>query len=70
MMTNQYLLLDRDGTLIEEVPYLSDPNLVKLEKNVGESLSLIAKQNIPIIVITNQSGIGRGYFSWEKLVCQ
>lgn len=69
MMSNKYLLLDRDGTLIEEVPYLSDPKLVKLEKHVGESLSLIAKKNIPIIVITNQSGIGRGYFSWEKLAC-
>ncbi len=66
-MSKQILMVDRDGTLIEEVPYLSDPHLVKLEKHVGESLKAISKKNIPIIVITNQSGIGRGYFSWQQL---
>ena len=57
------LFLDRDGTVIEDSPYLSDPGLVCV---IPEAVTTIARANrlgIPVVVVTNQSGIGRGYFS-------
>jgi D-glycero-D-manno-heptose 1,7-bisphosphate phosphatase len=58
------LFLDRDGTLIAESPYLSDPDLVRV---IPEAITTIARANalgLPVVVVTNQSGIGRGYFNW------
>ena len=58
------LFLDRDGTVIEDSPYLSDPGLVRV---IPEAVTTIARANrlgIPVVVVTNQSGIGRGYFDW------
>jgi len=60
------LFLDRDGTLIKEKNYLSDPNQVELENGVIEGLSLLKNNGWQFIIITNQSGIGRGYFSQEQ----
>ena len=57
------LFFDRDGTLIEDCHYLSDPNGVTLLPQVKRALQEIAKAGIRIFVVTNQSGIGRGYFS-------
>ncbi len=62
--TRPALFLDRDGTIIKESPYLSDPALVRV---IPEAATTIARANdlgIPVIVVTNQSGIGRGYFDW------
>jgi histidinol-phosphate phosphatase family protein len=56
------VFIDRDGTLIIEREYLSDPSLVKLERNALSGVSLLAALKIPLVVVTNQSGIGRGYF--------
>ena len=61
------VFFDRDGTLIVDIPYLHDQNRLRLEKSVGHTLSRLGKLNIPIIVITNQSGIGRYYFSWKTV---
>ena len=58
------LFLDRDGTLIADSPYLSDPDLVRV---IPEAITTIARANalgLPVVVVTNQSGIGRGYFDW------
>lgn len=58
------LFLDRDGTLIAESPYLSDPDLVRV---IPEAITTIVRANalgLPVVVVTNQSGIGRGYFDW------
>jgi D-glycero-D-manno-heptose 1,7-bisphosphate phosphatase len=57
------LFLDRDGVLIEYVPYLSHPHQVKLPVGAGETLKKWQDAGYLLIVITNQSGIGRGYFS-------
>ena len=57
------LFVDRDGTLIEDKHYLSDPQGVQLLEHVGESLKNIRAQGIKIFIVTNQSGIGRGYFA-------
>lgn len=65
------LFLDRDGTIIEDRHYLSDPNGVTLLPEAGEALSRLAGQGIQIFIVTNQSGIGRGYFSTEEyLACE
>ncbi len=65
------LFLDRDGTVIEDRHYLSDPDGVTFLPQVGEALSRLAAQGIRIFIVTNQSGIGRGYFSLEAyLACE
>ena len=59
---NKYIILDRDGTLIEEKNYLHDPDQVSLLPGVIEGLKKLASAGYKFIVLTNQSGIGRGYF--------
>jgi len=63
----KYVILDRDGTLNVEKNYLSDPRQVELLPGVIEGLSLLQSQGFGIVVVTNQSGIGRGYFSEDRL---
>ncbi len=58
------LFLDRDGVLIKDNHYISDPKRVKLELGVMDLLRFAKKNGWITIVITNQSGIGRGYFNW------
>ncbi|MEA4857988.1 HAD family hydrolase [Solidesulfovibrio sp.] len=56
------VLLDRDGTLIEERHYLSDPAGVALVPGAGEALSRLSRAGLRLFGVTNQSGIGRGYY--------
>lgn len=57
------LFLDRDGTLIEHKPYLSDPAEVVLLPGVREALLRAQKASIRLFLFTNQSGVGRGLFT-------
>lgn len=57
------LLLDRDGTLIEDKHYLADPAGVVLLPGVGQALAGLAALGWQFFVVSNQSGVGRGYFS-------
>jgi len=57
--------LDRDGVLIKDRHYISNPNEVSLEEGVLDFLSYLFDYGIPVVVITNQSGIARGIFSWN-----
>jgi histidinol-phosphate phosphatase family protein len=59
------LFLDRDGTLIDHIHYLRDPEMVSLIPGAGEVLRAHQKAGWKIIVVTNQSGVGRGLFNWE-----
>ncbi len=59
------LFLDRDGTLMEEVNYCSKPEQVKLFPGVVEALQKLGERGYLLIVISNQAGIGRGYFTEE-----
>jgi len=54
------VLLDRDGTLVEDVPYNGDPARVRLLPGVREALDRLRDAGIPIGVVSNQSGVGRG----------
>lgn len=55
--------LDRDGTLIEERNYLSDPDQAMLLPGVVDGLKALIAQGFLLIIVSNQSGIGRGYFA-------
>jgi formyltetrahydrofolate-dependent phosphoribosylglycinamide formyltransferase len=57
------VFLDRDGTLIEDPGYLSDPADVVLLPGAADAVRALNEAGIRAIVITNQSGIGRGYYS-------
>jgi D-glycero-D-manno-heptose 1,7-bisphosphate phosphatase len=57
--TRKILILDRDGTLIENIPYLKDKKLIKFKSQVYEGLLKAQENNFEFIVATNQSGVGR-----------
>jgi D-glycero-D-manno-heptose 1,7-bisphosphate phosphatase len=59
------LFLDRDGVIIVEKHYLRDPDQVELYAGVVEKLRVLRHCNLPVIVVTNQSGIGQGMFEWS-----
>lgn len=63
MSTLKALVLDRDGTLIEHVPYLHDPVQVRLLPGVREGLAAAQAAGLLLCLHTNQSGIGRGLFT-------
>jgi D-glycero-D-manno-heptose 1,7-bisphosphate phosphatase len=68
MMTERrFVLLDRDGTLNEERHYLADPAGLALYPGTIEGLRRLADLGLGLIVVTNQSGIARGYFDHEAL---
>jgi D,D-heptose 1,7-bisphosphate phosphatase len=57
------VFLDRDGTLIEEKKYLCEPSRVKLLPGVGDGLNRLRDAGFELVVVTNQSGIGRGKYT-------
>ena len=57
------VIFDRDGTLIEYVPYLSKVEQVTFYEGVIPACKRLVEHNIDIFIATNQSGIGRGYYS-------
>jgi D-glycero-D-manno-heptose 1,7-bisphosphate phosphatase len=59
------IFLDRDGTLMKDVGYCSNPGDVELLEDVGELLPKLKEAGFMLIIVTNQSGIGRGYFTEE-----
>jgi len=56
------LFIDRDGTVIEDVGYPSDPQQVRLLPGAAEGLRAMRARGVPVVMVTNQSGIGRGRF--------
>lgn len=59
------VFLDRDGTIIHDAHYLSRPDQVRLIDGAAEAIARINTAMIPVIVVTNQSGIGRGFFTLD-----
>jgi histidinol-phosphate phosphatase family protein len=60
--TRAAVFLDRDGTIIHDREYLADPAQVQVIADAPESLARLSAAGLALIVITNQSGIGRGLF--------
>lgn len=67
MAQKRYVILDRDGTIIRECHYLSDPDQVELLPNTIAGLKLLSENGFGLVVVTNQSGVGRGYYDLERL---
>lgn len=61
------IFLDRDGTLNEEVNYLHRKEDLKILSGVPEALHLLKKQGYRLVVITNQAGVARGYYSEDEV---
>ena len=67
MTQRRFIVLDRDGTLIIERHYLSDPRQVELIPGVASGLRQLRAIGLGLVVVTNQSGIGRGFFDQARL---
>ena len=67
MIRQRFAILDRDGTIIEEKNYLSNPDEVELLPGAAEGLRILREMDLGLVVLTNQSGLGRGYFDKEQL---
>lgn len=64
---NRAVILDRDGTIIKDSHYIDDPKQIRIYKGVIPALKKLKAKGWKLIIGTNQSGIGRGYFSIETL---
>jgi D-glycero-D-manno-heptose 1,7-bisphosphate phosphatase len=64
---NRAAFLDRDGTLIAEKNYLHDPAQVEILPGVPSALRRLQQAGYKLIIISNQSGVGRGYFTLEDV---
>jgi histidinol-phosphate phosphatase family protein len=62
------IFLDKDGTLIENIPYNVDPSLIRLTPGAGPALAALHYAGWRIAVVSNQSGVARGLFSESALV--
>jgi histidinol-phosphate phosphatase family protein len=61
------VFLDKDGTLVENVPYNVDPALVRLVPGAGAALRMLREAGFRLFVVSNQSGVARGYFPIDAL---
>jgi D-glycero-D-manno-heptose 1,7-bisphosphate phosphatase len=61
------LFVDRDGTLNPDLHYLKDPSRLELNRGVGTALRLAREHEYLVICVTNQSGIGRGYYTADDV---
>ncbi len=62
MKKNRVVFLDRDGTLCEEVGYLSSVEQMRLIPRSGEAVRLLNQKGYKVVVVTNQAGVARGFF--------
>ena len=61
------VFLDRDGTLIEDKDYLSDPDQVVLLPGAAEALKRLQDAGFKLFIVSNQSGVGRDYFTMAEV---
>jgi len=66
-MANRAVFLDRDGTLIEEVGYATRPEQIRILGGVARALARLAGAGYKLVVVTNQSGIARGFLTEDDL---
>ena len=68
MGSKSAIFFDRDGTLNQEIDYLSRPDQLVLVEGAVEAVRLVNRRRRLALVITNQSGIARGYFTEARLM--
>ncbi len=61
------VFLDRDGTIIKEKNYIGDPAEVELEERAAQGLAMMQEMGLVLVVVSNQSGVGRGLLSEEQV---
>src|SRR5438045_1434943 len=66
-MNQRAVFLDKDGTLVDDIPYNVDPSLIRLGRGAATGLPRLHVAGFLIIVVSNQSGIARGLFGEEAL---
>lgn len=66
-MPREAVFFDRDGTLIEEAHYLADPEQVRLIPGAADAVRALNAAGVLVIVVTNQSGVARGYFPESRV---
>lgn len=66
-MLNRAVFLDRDGTINQEVGYLSDVNELRLIAGAPTAIAKLNKEAFKVVVVTNQAGVARGYFSEDRV---
>lgn len=66
-MKAKAVFLDRDGTLIDEVGHIRSPDQVSLTPGCPEALKILARLGYRLIVVSNQAGIAKGYFTHEDM---
>jgi D-glycero-D-manno-heptose 1,7-bisphosphate phosphatase len=64
---NKVVVLDRDGTIVVDRHYLSDPDALEFEPEAEVGLRRMSDMGFRLVVITNQSGVARGFFSLSRL---
>src|SRR5690242_10398777 len=64
---NKAVFIDKDGTLIKDIPYNVNPELIEFEDGAFESLLKLQQNGFKLIVISNQPGVALGYFKEEEL---
>jgi histidinol-phosphate phosphatase family protein len=62
-MKRRAAFLDRDGTIVEDAHYLANPDDVRLMPGAADAIAMLNSHGIVVVVITNQSGIARGFFT-------
>ena len=65
---NKAVFFDKDGTLVENIPYNIDPSLIRFPPDAASCLRLLHGLGYQLIVVSNQSGVARGYFSEGDLI--
>lgn len=66
-MAKAAVFLDRDDTLIENIPYLGDPSQVRLVAGAAEECQKLHQAGLLLFVVSNQSGVGRGLITKEQV---
>ncbi|MFC7515000.1 D-glycero-alpha-D-manno-heptose-1,7-bisphosphate 7-phosphatase [Herbaspirillum sp. GCM10030257] len=61
------IFLDKDGTLVEDVPYNVNPGLIELTWHAGQALQLLQHMGYALFVVSNQSGVAKGLFTEAAL---
>jgi len=61
------LFLDRDGVIVEEVHHLSHPSQLSLIPGSAEAIALLNRNQVPVVVVTNQAGVASGLYSHSRI---
>ena len=67
MTANWAMFLDRDGVIVEEVNYLDHLSQLRLIPRAAQAIRCLNERSIPVIVVTNQAGVARGYYPESRV---